>query len=336
MELNMDVMNKPLVSICCLAYNHEKFIRQCLDGFLIQKCNFNFEVLIHDDASTDKTASIIKEYEKKYPKIIKPIYQTENQYSKNIGVSKTYQYPRAQGKYIALCEGDDYWTDPLKLQKQVDFLEANPDYVFSNSDVDVFNENTNRLTTQENVRIGALNRTGDVTGMDIITNDYYVRTLSIVARRDLVMDYSSSPYMDKYYSKLMMGDRPLWIYLAHQGKFHYLSESTATYRIHNDSATHQTNLKKSLRFKLSLREMKMVFFAIYPEDFTPSFVNKVTKSYYSCLLRYICFDPSYQVFVDEDSKSLQKIEFVRRNKWIRVFLRSIYQLKFKLKNIRKK
>jgi glycosyltransferase involved in cell wall biosynthesis len=111
------------VSICCLAYNHENYISTCINGFLMQKTNFVFEVLIHDDASTDKTANIIKEYEQKYPDIIKPIYQTENQYSQGVSVTSTFNYPRAKGKYIAICEGDDYWTDPNKLQIQIDLLE---------------------------------------------------------------------------------------------------------------------------------------------------------------------------------------------------------------------
>ena len=115
------------VSIVCNTFNHEKYIKDALDGFLIQKTNFEYEVLIHDDASTDHTADIIREYEKKYPEIIKPIYQVENQYSKGIRISKTYQYPRVKGKYIALCEGDDYWTDPHKLQKQFDLMEKHPE-----------------------------------------------------------------------------------------------------------------------------------------------------------------------------------------------------------------
>src|SRR5690606_25359461 len=103
------------------------FIRQCLDGIFMQKCNFEYEILIHDDASTDDTQKIIKEYQQKYPEIIKPILQTENQYSKGVrGIMARFNFPRAKGKYIALCEGDDYWTDPLKLQKQIDFLENNP------------------------------------------------------------------------------------------------------------------------------------------------------------------------------------------------------------------
>lgn len=116
------------VSISCLTYNHEKYIRKCLDGFVNQKTDFKFEVLIHDDASTDGTADIIKEYEQRYPNIIKPIYQTENQYSKGVKISEIYQFPRVKGKYFALCEGDDCWIDPNKLQKQHDFLENNPEY----------------------------------------------------------------------------------------------------------------------------------------------------------------------------------------------------------------
>ncbi len=117
------------VSISCITYNHEPYIRDCLEGFVNQKTNFRFEVLIHDDASTDKTADIIREYAAKYPDIIKTIYQSENQYSKGIGIFKTFIYPRIQGKYIALCEGDDYWCDEYKLQKQVDFLESHSDCV---------------------------------------------------------------------------------------------------------------------------------------------------------------------------------------------------------------
>lgn len=126
------MQKKLLLSICCLTYNHGGFIREALEGMLMQKTNFGIEILIHDDASTDDTADIIREFEAKHPEIIKPIYQTENQYSKGIRLmSGRFNFPRAKGKYIAMCEGDDYWTDPLKLQKQVDFLEANPSYILS-------------------------------------------------------------------------------------------------------------------------------------------------------------------------------------------------------------
>lgn len=117
-----------VVSVFCLAYNHEKYIRGALEGFVSQKTNFAFEVLVHDDASTDHTAEIIREYAEKYPHIIKPILQTENQYSKGVRILRELLLPQAKGKYFAWCEGDDCWIDDRKLQMQVDFLEAHPDY----------------------------------------------------------------------------------------------------------------------------------------------------------------------------------------------------------------
>lgn len=121
--------NKPKVSILCLTYNHEKYIKQALDSFLGQKTNFRFEIFIYDDASTDKTTKIIKKYQKKYPEIIKPVFQSENQYSKKTihGILNKFLLPLATKEYIALCEGDDYWCNPNKLQIAIDNLERNPD-----------------------------------------------------------------------------------------------------------------------------------------------------------------------------------------------------------------
>lgn len=122
-------MNSPLVSICCLTYNHRPFIEKCLESFLMQKTTFPVEILIHDDCSTDGTDDVIREYAKKYPELIYPLFEEENQYSKPGRESMDFfNYRRAHGKYIAYCEGDDYWIDPLKLQKQVDFMEANQEY----------------------------------------------------------------------------------------------------------------------------------------------------------------------------------------------------------------
>lgn len=118
-------MNNPLVSVCCITYNHEKYISDAIEGFLMQKTTFPFEIIIHDDASVDGTANIINDYAKKHKDQIIPILQKENQYSQGISPSQTYVWPRARGKYIALCEGDDFWTDSHKLQVQIDALEIN-------------------------------------------------------------------------------------------------------------------------------------------------------------------------------------------------------------------
>ena len=118
--------SKPLVTIICTVYNHEKYIKETLNGFLLQRTSFPFDIIVHDDASTDGTAAIIREYAEKYPGIIKPIFETENQFSKHDGSLGKIMKEACKSKYIAMCEGDDFWTDPYKLQKQVEFMEAHP------------------------------------------------------------------------------------------------------------------------------------------------------------------------------------------------------------------
>ena len=113
-------MDKILVTIICTTFNQERYIRKALDGFLMQKTNFLYEVIVHDDASTDRTPSIIREYAEKYPHIIVPILQKENQFSKGVWITNDLLLPMAKGKYIAMCEGDYFWTDPNKLQMQAD------------------------------------------------------------------------------------------------------------------------------------------------------------------------------------------------------------------------
>ncbi|MCB9170790.1 MAG: glycosyltransferase [Flavobacteriales bacterium] len=118
---------EPLVSVLCTTYQHEAYIAQALDGFLMQRLDAPFEVIVHDDASTDGTPDIIRSYQDRHPDIIKPIFQKVNQFANAPGRVTRIVNEAANGRYIALCEGDDYWTDPLKLQLQVDLLEANPD-----------------------------------------------------------------------------------------------------------------------------------------------------------------------------------------------------------------
>lgn len=140
----MDRKEDILVSVICITYNQEKYIRHCLDSMLCQKTNFKFEIIVHDDASTDSTGEIIKEYESKYPDIVKPIYQKENKYSQDIWVTDC-AFEKARGKYLAFCEGDDYWCDENKLQLQFDFMEANEDYSLCFHKTATFYEYKNEL-----------------------------------------------------------------------------------------------------------------------------------------------------------------------------------------------
>ncbi len=143
----MEKNSHPLVAIKCFVYNHEPYLRECLDGFVMQQTDFPFVAIVHDDASTDHSADIIREYAAKYPDIIHPIYETENQYSKqdgSLGRIMDAAINATGAKYIAMCEGDDYWTDPHKLQKQVDYLEAHKEVGLCYTDCDIYYEDNKK------------------------------------------------------------------------------------------------------------------------------------------------------------------------------------------------
>lgn len=226
--------NQILVSVFCETYNHESFIRQCLDGMLMQKTDFAFEVLIHDDASTDQTPLIIKEYAEKYPDVIKPILQQVNQYSKGVNIWQVFQIPRARGKYVALCEGDDYWMDPLKLQKQVDLLEADETLmaVVTNSKV-VDKEGNELKTKQDNVVPNNVEGRYDL--RSFMYRIHHYPTATVCYRRTHVdeiqqmLQHTANPYL---------GDWTLWIALHIFGDFYYLDQVTSAYRINPMSVTH--------------------------------------------------------------------------------------------------
>ena len=212
-------MADPLVSIICITYNHEPYIRQCLDGFMMQKTNFPFEVLIHDDASTDMTADIIREYEARYPDVIKPIYQTENQYSKGVKIGLTYLYPNAKGKYIAECEGDDYWTDPLKLQKQVDYLENNPDCVLTCHQYKILQGIKEESSTNWIQGISFYNIT------TFVSSEWFIQPLTVVFR---AKSLDISEYSRYGYAK----DVTLFYYLLKQGNGYFFQDEMGVYRLH--------------------------------------------------------------------------------------------------------
>jgi len=217
-------MQEILVSINCTAYNQELYIRDAIEGFLNQKTTFHFEILIHDDASTDNTANIIREYEKKHPDIIKPIYQTENQYSKKWGIVHRIQQERAKGKYMASCEGDDYWTDPYKLQKQVDFMEANPEcslcfhatkHVQANNPEDFFINRPKEIPPNNIFGIKHVIQNGGG----------FMSTCSMVYLKKYSMNRPD--WMDR----APVGDLPSMLLLATKGKIGYIDDVMSVYRL---------------------------------------------------------------------------------------------------------
>ena len=184
--------NDVAVSVICNAFNHGKYIRDALNGFVMQKTDFKFEVLVHDDASKDDTADIIREFEAKYPDIIKPIYQTENQYSKNVWITDVYQLSRSKGKYIAICEGDDYWLDPCKLQKQYDALESHPE-------VDICVHASTLVNAEDGSVSGTVEHGSEVTVIPVEKviegGGDFVSTNSIFVRREILTDRSGMLYL---------------------------------------------------------------------------------------------------------------------------------------------
>ena len=208
---------RPIVSICCTTYNHEKYIAAALDGFLMQKTNFAFEILIRDDCSTDKTALIIEKYVKKFPTIIKPLFMQENTFSKGIKPMPEL-YKIAQGEYIALCEGDDYWTDDRKLQLQKDFLENNKEYVITYTKVKAFDKNG----VLEEYEGGLLK---DLSSEELLSAPP-LNTLTVMFRNKLKI-------MPKEFVCTYYGDLFLWSLLGSFGKGKFLENiQPSIYRVH--------------------------------------------------------------------------------------------------------
>lgn len=213
-----------LVSVICTAYNHEQYIRAAIEGAVKQKTDFNFELIIHDDASTDGTALVIKEYEEKYPQLIRAIYQKENQYKHGYAyVGKSFIYPIVKGKYIAFCEGDDYWIDENKLQKQIDFLESHKEY-------SMCMHNAVRLDWEsgEEKLLNTFPKTGTYSqeeqiGVGLGTN--FPAYASYVLRTDLLWE------MPDFFYESPVGDYSLRQYYASRGKIYYFEEAMSVYRI---------------------------------------------------------------------------------------------------------
>ncbi len=210
---------KPLVSICTLTYNHASYLRKCLDSLLMQKTNFAFEILINDDKSTDETQEIIKEYHEKYPEVIKPLLQEENQYSQGKRcMNARFNFPRAKGKYLAMCEGDDYWTDELKLQKQVDFLEQNPDYSICFHDIRGLKKD--KLV---DIELYGNRKQQDFTIEDLLKENF-IPNISVMYR-NVIQEFPD------WYFTCPFGDYPTHILHAMHGKIHYINQKMAVYRM---------------------------------------------------------------------------------------------------------
>jgi len=207
------------VSVYCTVYNHGNYLRSALEGFVRQKTDFDFEVFVHDDASTDNSADIIREYAEKYPNIIKPIIQSENQMSKGVKIFSNILLPQMKGEYIASCEGDDYWCDDEKLQKQVDYLDAHPEYTAC-----VHNTMVEDLFANKKHRMFDVEEDKDVTFEEAIQSKSY-HTSSLMYRAEY-----AHIRPDFFQKAKTFGDAPLAILLTYKGKVRFLKDIMSVYR----------------------------------------------------------------------------------------------------------
>lgn len=215
-------MDDVLVSVLCAAYNHEKYIRKSIESFLMQKTDFKYEIIIHDDASTDHTAEIIKEYEKKYPEIIHGIYEKENQYSRMVELIYSLIQESCNGKYVAICEGDDFWLASHKLQTQIDYMEREQKCVLSVHNAVMVNEEKCEIEAMMPYEYEC-----DISPDELIMQYRGILpTASMVFRRD-VLDAD----LNSFFSKAgAVSDYPLQLYLMTKGKIHHFNNIMSVYR----------------------------------------------------------------------------------------------------------
>lgn len=267
--------SKPLVVIRCLVYNHEPYLRDCLEGFVMQQTNFPFVAIVHDDASTDGSAAIIREYEEKYPDIIKPIYETENQYSKHdgsLGRIMNVAIDATGAKYVAMCEGDDYWIDPLKLQKQVDILETDDTLMAVCSDTSIVDNNSHLLNPK---RGGVVKNDieGRYTLRDFFNYNHQYPTASVLYRNSHKEDVRAK------YSRTRnayLGDWTLWICLHIYGDFYFINEPMVAYRINPTSVTHSNVDKRRLGLAKENFRLIPTIAEILPDEYK-DIKNNLTK-----------------------------------------------------------
>lgn len=252
------------VSIVCITFNQENYIRDAIDSFLAQETEYRFEIIIHDDLSTDSTRSILREYKNKYPNIVKLVLQDTNQYSLGKRISPL-AVAHASGEYVALCEGDDFWIDKNKIDKQIKLF-------FENEKISLVHTGTLDLVEQTNESIVSDVPSHDNTTLALFKRNR-IRTLTTMFK---MVDYIGfySDHGDEA-NKWLLGDWPLWIYLSMRGQIVLLPSITSVYRILVESASHSTDYRKLNVFRLSTYDMRlyMAYKSMSPNETLAALAN---------------------------------------------------------------
>lgn len=289
--------NTPLVAIRCITYNQESYIRDALDGFVMQKTNFPFVAIVHDDASTDATADIIREYVEKYPDIIKPIYENENQYSKPGNPLGKIMYEAIEStgaKYVAICEGDDYWIDSYKLQKQVDFLESHPDYSLVYTNFNIYIQNKNKVI--KNV----------FDSMSFRYPKWYNTPEEFIIRGGYTCPPSWMIRSKEFFFQRISSCDGSFVMFTHflcTSKVYCLDETMVVYRVLRESASHSTNYSKLYKREKELLNVKKELIKTYNLDY--SCIKDIEKNFYNSFLSLI--------FINEDYDEIKKAQKILDN-----------------------
>lgn len=253
------MQNQIKVSVICLAYNQEEYIETAIQSFVSQITNFDYEIIIHDDASQDRTAVIINKYANKYPKLIKPILEKENQYKYGISyMFSNFILPYAQGEFIALCEADDYWIDNYKLQKQYDYMTKKPNctFCFTNALIEnqidgsrrcfiPYNEQDRKLFNPEQTNYSLSN-------FDKLS---FIPTASFFLKKDTLIKV-----FQLYKQNCPTGDLMIRLYSTAEGYAHFINDNTCVYResVPNSAMTQWSKDAKSVKYKRSEEIYKML------------------------------------------------------------------------------
>lgn len=256
---NKEINNiTPLVSVTVITYHHALYIKQCLDGILMQKVDFPYEIIIGEDGSTDGTKEICIEYAKKYPDKIRlfnrdrSLSQFKTDDGKVVRFNGLWNIMSCRGKYVAYCEGDDYWIDSYKLQKQVDILEQNPNIGLCYTKI--------RKYIQERKKFGSIWGGGNINFDELLMLNT-IPTLSCLLRRELIKRYYNEIKPENKSWK--MGDYPMWLWISNNSSIFFLPDITGVYRVLKNSASHSSNLINRIGFVISTFDIRLFYASKY-------------------------------------------------------------------------
>ena len=307
--------NKLMVSVDMITYKHEAYIAQAIEGVLMQETNFEYDLIIADDCSPDKTEEIVKNIIATHPKghIIKYF-----RHEKNIGMNQNglFAVQQCKGKYIALCEGDDYWTDPLKLQKQVDFLEVNHDYGLVHTNNKILNQRTKKFID----RILRKEAEDELDATDlfyaILNSQYIISTQTALFRRIFLKEVI-------FENKFNMGDTPLWLQLSQLTKFKFLNEITSIYRSNLGSVSNSKGILNRKKFNISGLEMRI----FYTKKILNIEEKKLIEKYRNQVLNFKKETGMEQKIAFTEYFNNEELSFVtNRDNWLKLFFKKIFLL----------